>query len=50
MPAKNIVIVGGGIVGTCAAYYLATNPARDAETTITLVEAVEVASAASGKA
>ncbi|KAK5073543.1 hypothetical protein LTR64_007320 [Lithohypha guttulata] len=48
---KNIVIVGGGIIGSSAAYFLTRhslyNPAQHK---ITLLEATSIASAASGKA
>jgi glycine/D-amino acid oxidase-like deaminating enzyme len=49
---KSIVIVGGGIIGVCTAYYTAISPHFQAARgdKITLVEATEVASAASGKA
>ncbi|KAI0334230.1 FAD dependent oxidoreductase [Cubamyces sp. BRFM 1775] len=52
-PARNIVIVGGGIIGCTTAYYLASHPAFDpASTSITLIEASTqgVAQGASGKA
>ncbi|KAL7278495.1 hypothetical protein ACG7TL_007494 [Trametes sanguinea] len=50
---RNIVIVGGGIIGCTTAYYLASHPKFDrASTTITLIEASKhgVAQGASGKA
>jgi glycine/D-amino acid oxidase-like deaminating enzyme len=49
---KQIVIVGGGIIGTCTAYYTSISPHFSAEKgdSIILVEATEVAGAASGKA
>lgn len=47
---KNIVIVGGGIVGVCTAYFLAISPQRPQGSTITLVEGTGIASAASGNA
>lgn len=46
----NIVVVGGGIVGVCTAYFLAISPHRPKGSTITLVEANAVACAASGNA
>ena len=47
---ENIVIVGGGIIGACCAYYLAHHPSFDpAKTKLTLIEASEIASGASGK-
>jgi glycine/D-amino acid oxidase-like deaminating enzyme len=47
---KNIVVIGGGIQGVSVAYHLAkaTAPAG-ADTTITILEAIQPASAASGK-
>jgi glycine/D-amino acid oxidase-like deaminating enzyme len=48
---KNIVIVGGGVIGCTTAYYLTRHPSYDpAKHTITLIEAVGIASGASGKA
>ena len=49
---KSIVIVGGGIIGVCTAYYTSISPRFQPAKgdTITLVEATDVASAASGKA
>ncbi|KAK3359317.1 FAD dependent oxidoreductase [Lasiosphaeria hispida] len=48
---RNIVIIGGGIIGCCTAYFLTRhdkfNPALDR---ITLLEATSIASGASGKA
>lgn len=51
IPERSIVIIGGGIIGTCIAYYLAkatheTNP----RLSITILEANDIASGASGKA
>ncbi|QRW00104.1 FAD-dependent oxidoreductase [Ceratobasidium sp. AG-Ba] len=45
--AKNIVIIGGGIIGTSTAYYL-SKLSQDVK--IHIVESVSIASAASGKA
>jgi len=45
---KNIVVIGGGIVGTSTAYFLAISAARSPETRITLVEGTRIAAAASG--
>ena len=45
MPGR-VCIVGGGVVGASTAYYLTQRGHRD----VTLVEAVEVAHAASGRA
>lgn len=48
---RNIVIVGGGIIGSTSAYFLSQHPSFDpAKHTITLLEATFVASGASGKA
>ncbi|KAH6626311.1 FAD dependent oxidoreductase [Chaetomium sp. MPI-SDFR-AT-0129] len=48
---KNIVIVGGGIIGCTTAYYLTRHPKfNPALHTITLLEATAIASGASGKA
>ncbi|TID19921.1 fad dependent oxidoreductase [Venturia nashicola] len=48
---KNIVIVGGGIIGSTSAYYLTRHPRfNPATTTITLLEATRIAGGASGKA
>jgi glycine/D-amino acid oxidase-like deaminating enzyme len=48
---KNIVIVGGGIIGCTSAYYLTRHPSFDpSKHKITLLEATRVASGASGKA
>ena len=48
---KNIVIIGGGIIGSCTAYFLSHhsffNPAIH---TITILEATRIAGGASGKA
>ncbi|KAJ9657346.1 hypothetical protein H2198_004357 [Neophaeococcomyces mojaviensis] len=48
---KNIVIIGGGIIGSTTAYYLTRHPSYSpAKHRITLLEATGIASAASGKA
>ncbi|KAK9859991.1 hypothetical protein MYU51_010155 [Penicillium brevicompactum] len=48
---REIVIVGGGIIGCCSAYYLTRHPSYDpARHKITLIEASEIAGGASGKA
>lgn len=48
---KNIVIIGGGIIGCTSAYYLTRHPSFDPSThTITLLEASSIAGGASGKA
>lgn len=48
---KNIVIVGGGIIGCTSAYYLTRHPSFDpSKHTITLLEASSIAGGASGKA
>ncbi|KAK9778607.1 putative FAD dependent oxidoreductase-like protein 2 [Seiridium cardinale] len=51
MTEKNIVIVGGGVIGCCTAYYLSKHPSFDpAKHTITLIETRRLAGGASGKA
>ncbi|KAF3020968.1 hypothetical protein E8E14_008322 [Neopestalotiopsis sp. 37M] len=48
---KNIVIVGGGIIGSTTAYYLTRHPSFDpAIHRITILEATSIAAGASGKA
>lgn len=48
---KNIVIVGGGIIGCTSAYYLSRHPSYDpSKHKITLLEATKIAGGASGKA
>jgi len=48
---KNIVIIGGGIIGCTTAYFLTRHPSFDpARHTITLLEASKIAGGASGKA
>ncbi|KAF7958025.1 hypothetical protein EAE96_003592 [Botrytis aclada] len=48
---RNIVIIGGGIIGCTSAYYLTRHPSYNPSTTkITIIEAQSIASAASGKA
>lgn len=48
---KNIVIIGGGIIGCTSAYYLTRHPSFDpSKHTITLLEASSIAGGASGKA
>lgn len=48
---KNIVIVGGGIIGSSTAYFLTRHPLYNPQHhKITLLEATSIASAASGKA
>ncbi|KAK4454861.1 FAD dependent oxidoreductase [Podospora aff. communis PSN243] len=48
--SKNVVIIGGGIVGTTTAYYLTRNPSYDPAThSIVLLEAVGIAAGSSGK-
>ena len=49
--AKNIVVVGGGIIGSTTAYFLTRHPSYNpAKHTVTLIEPVGIASGASGKA
>ncbi|KAK5172546.1 uncharacterized protein LTR77_002666 [Saxophila tyrrhenica] len=48
---KNIVIIGGGIIGCTSAYFLTRHPSYDpSKHTITLLEATKIAGGASGKA
>ncbi|QGA12607.1 hypothetical protein EYB26_000251 [Talaromyces marneffei] len=48
---RNIIIIGGGIIGSCSAYYLTRHPSYDPSIhKITLLEASEIAGGASGKA
>ncbi|KAF2640875.1 FAD dependent oxidoreductase [Massarina eburnea CBS 473.64] len=50
-PGKNIVVIGGGIIGSTTAYFLSHHPSFDKERdSITLLEATEIAGGASGKA
>jgi hypothetical protein len=46
---KNIVVIGGGIQGVSVAYHLAKATPVASDTTITILEAIQPASAASGK-
>lgn len=51
MKKQNIVIIGGGIIGSTTAYYLTRHPKYDPNNiSIVLIEGVDIASAASGKA
>ncbi|EYE96707.1 NAD(P)/FAD-dependent oxidoreductase [Aspergillus ruber CBS 135680] len=48
---REIVIIGGGIIGCCSAYYLTRHPSYDpSRHSITVLEASEIAGGASGKA
>jgi len=48
---KNIVIIGGGIIGCTSAYFLSRHPSYDpSKHKITLLEAIKIAGGASGKA
>jgi glycine/D-amino acid oxidase-like deaminating enzyme len=48
---ENVVIIGGGIIGSSSAYFLSHHPSFDPCTTsITLLEATQIAGGASGKA
>ncbi|KAA8572360.1 hypothetical protein EYC84_002983 [Monilinia fructicola] len=50
-PQRNIIIIGGGIIGCTSAYFLTRHPLYNPSTTkITIIEAQSIASAASGKA
>ena len=46
---RNIVVIGGGIQGTSVAFQIAESPSLPAGSTITILEANNIASAASGK-
>src|ERR1700760_2595203 len=49
--SNSIVIVGGGIIGTCCAYFLSTHASyKSSGRRIVLLEATELAGGASGKA
>ncbi|KAF2854971.1 FAD dependent oxidoreductase [Plenodomus tracheiphilus IPT5] len=48
---RNIVIIGGGIIGSTTAYFLSHHPSFNPQNdTITLLEATKIAGGASGKA
>lgn len=47
---QQIVIVGGGIIGLCTAHSLLNSPSLPPNSTVTIIENVGIASAASGKA
>ncbi|KAL4793456.1 FAD dependent oxidoreductase [Aspergillus venezuelensis] len=48
---RDIVVVGGGIIGCCSAYYLMRHPSFDpSKHSVTLIEASDIAGGASGKA
>ncbi|KAK5329958.1 hypothetical protein LTS13_004760 [Exophiala xenobiotica] len=48
---RNIVVIGGGIIGSTTAYFLTRHPKYNPEThSIHLIEATSIASGASGKA
>ncbi|KAL3471792.1 FAD dependent oxidoreductase [Aspergillus californicus] len=48
---RDIVIIGGGIIGCCSAYYLTRHPSFDpSRHSVTLIEASDIAGGASGKA
>jgi glycine/D-amino acid oxidase-like deaminating enzyme len=51
-PADQIVIVGGGIIGLCSAYYILTSPLLPRNSTVVIIEASKhgVAQAASSSA
>ncbi|KAK1760674.1 putative oxidoreductase TDA3 [Echria macrotheca] len=51
LPRRNIVIIGGGVIGCTTAYFLTRHPAfNPALHRITLLEATSIAAGASGKA
>lgn len=43
---KNVIIIGGGVIGACSAYYLS----KHKDIHVTLIEKTGIACAASGKA
>ena len=47
---RNVVIIGGGIIGVCTAYYLVSDPTLPEYTTVTLIEGTKIAAGASGHA
>ncbi|KAL5535949.1 hypothetical protein ACEPAF_4043 [Sanghuangporus sanghuang] len=48
---RNVVIIGGGIIGCTSAYYITHHPSYSPETTkVTILEANSIAGGASGKA
>lgn len=48
---KNIIVIGGGIIGCTSAYFLTRHPSFDPQKhTVTLLEATKIAGGASGKA
>ncbi|KAL5339710.1 FAD dependent oxidoreductase [Aspergillus crustosus] len=48
---RDIVIVGGGIIGCCSAYYITRHPSFNSSWhSVTLIEAADIAGGASGKA
>ncbi|KAI4191397.1 MAG: hypothetical protein LQ348_003531 [Seirophora lacunosa] len=48
---RHIVIIGGGVVGTCIAYFIASHPRYDRSThAVTVLEASSIGGGASGKA
>lgn len=47
----HIVIIGGGIMGVCTAYYLSQDErVKTGSVSVSIIEANEIASGASGKA
>ncbi|KAL1960024.1 hypothetical protein VTO42DRAFT_196 [Malbranchea cinnamomea] len=48
---RDIIIIGGGIIGCCSAYFLTRHPSFDpSKHNVTILEASEIAGGASGKA
>jgi glycine/D-amino acid oxidase-like deaminating enzyme len=48
---EHVVIIGGGIIGICTAYYLSGDERfQSRKLSVTIVEANKIASGASGKA
>lgn len=50
-PIEHVVIIGGGVMGVCTAYYLSEDERfKTGSVSVSLIEANEIASGASGKA
>ena len=48
MSPQNIVVIGGGIAGSCTAYFASLSPHRAEGCKVTLIEGTKIAAAASG--
>ena len=48
MSPQNIVVIGGGIAGSCTAYFASLSPHRAEACKVTLIEGTKIAAAASG--